>query len=148
MKNHKLANVIAPDFKEFTALELAILLRELIIEVSRRTKASDKMINDFNQRTYDFTHEIELSEGLSRKEKADYYEVMEEHYKHRRMTKNENIITDEIFSELDWNTTAMLQKLTPELKRKIGYFKAVSGERVIKKSVWDEFYNSVYSRYL
>lgn len=148
MNNFKLAEIIAPNFEEYTSIELAVLLRSLILEVERRQKASPKVIDHLNQKTFDYTHQIELNEGLSRVEKADFYEEMEKHFKDRRMAKKEHIITDEIFDELSWNTTQLMQLLTPELKKKISYFQLESGKRAIKKAEWKEYYDNVYKPYL
>lgn len=148
MNSFNLANVIAPDFEEYTSIEIAILLREIILEIRRRQKASPKIIDNYNQETFEFTHKIELNGGLSRKEKADFYEEMEEHFKDRRLAKNEHIVTDEIFNELDWNTDRILQSMTPELKRKVSYFQLQSGERAVRKSEWEDYYERVYKRFL
>lgn len=144
----KLAKVIAPDLEEYTSIELAYLLQDLIKEIRDRQKGAPKIINELNQKTYDYTHEIELSEPKTRKEKADYYEDMQEHFKDRRLAKNEHIIVEDIFNEMGLNMNKVLQVLGRELKSKNQYFQLESGKRVVKPSVWKSFYERCLKPYM
>lgn len=141
MKKSKLAKVLAPNLEEYTSLELAYLLQELLKEIQRRQQKAPKAIDLFNQKTFEYTHEIELGTKRSRKEKADFYEEMEKHFEDRRLAKNESIIVEDIFNNMSLPIPQVLNRLANGIRDKNAYYQIHERKRLVKPSIWNDFYD-------
>lgn len=134
------------DFKAYTGLELAFLAQELMREIDRRVKATPKLMQELNERTFELTHAIELEPVATKTEKVNRYNTMEQHFRDRRTAKQEDIVSHEVLKLLD--TKANRQKFGIEVNKKQRYFALEDGDRVVRPSEWKRFYDEFLEPYM
>lgn len=146
--NKEMVEDVLPNFEDLSALDMTYLLKELIEEVRKRQVGSKKVVKDMDAKTFEFTHDIELNGGLNQGQKANYYDMMEQHYKDRRVAKMERMVIDNIFGDLDWRPNIMLNHIEKQLCHKKSYFNITTGEKMVEEERWSSFYDNQYKEYL
>lgn len=139
-KPSKLYKTKQVDLEQYSAIELSYLLLDVLKEVAAREKATSKLLDEYNQKTYEYTHDIELNPTESKKEKLERYNKLEEHLIARRLAKREQLVMDEVLEELD--SQKHVTRLGETIKRKQNYFKLNDGDRVMKPREWKNFYET------
>lgn len=133
--------------ESYTTLELCYLLFELFKELANRQKAAPKIIDELNQRTFDLTHEIEFGELVTRKQKADHYEVMARHFEERRLAKREYLVVEDIIDPLNINYHRAISSMGQTIRKKQQYFQVEPGQRIMHPKKWREFYETCLKPY-
>ncbi|MFK8243865.1 MULTISPECIES: hypothetical protein [unclassified Facklamia] len=144
----KLMKTKRVDLSKYTLLELMFLLLELVRELQNREIAIPKIMDELNQKTYDFTHEIEFGDGKSAKEKVAFYNEMEKHFDTRRLAKQEMIVLDEVLHQYDWDFKAIIGKISSAVAGKQRYFKHKDGEPLVNGRKWMWFYQTCLKPYM
>lgn len=146
--NKEMVEDVLPNFEDLSALDMTYLLKELIEEVRKRQVGSKKVVKDMDAKTFEFTHDIELNGGLNQGQKADYYDMMEQHYKERRVAKMEQRVMEDVFGSLDWRPNIMTNHIDQQLNHKNAYYQLTTGEKMAEEERWSSFYDNQYKEYL
>lgn len=136
------------DLTRYTLLELMFLTLALVRELQRRNKAIPKIINELNQKTYDYTHEIEFGGNKSAKEKVELYNEMMEHFETRRLAKQELIVLEEVLNQYDWDFNAIIGRTSSSVVGKQRYFKHEDGQPLVDSRKWKKFYHECLKPYM
>lgn len=145
-KPSKLYKTKAVDLESYTTLELSYLLLDLLKEVAARESGVTKLLNEYDQRTYTYTHKIELDPVESKTEKVKRYEELEEHLKARRKAKREKLVMEDVLAEVE--AQKLVTRLGETIKKKQAYFKVRDGDRIMPPKEWRQFYEGHLSVYI
>lgn len=140
MLKTKLYKTKAVQVEDYTTIELAYLLLDVLKEITIRKKAVPKLLDNANQKTYSFTHEVELMDFKNNKEKLDKFNELQEHLQTRRLAKREFIVVDEVLDGID--SERIISWLGQKIKNKQKYFHLDDNEKVMSPKSWKEFYEN------
>lgn len=136
------------NLERYTLLELMFLFMEIIRELKSRKEAIPKLINELNQKTYDYTHEIEFGELKSVSDKVKIVNQMQDHFSTRRIAKQESIVLDEVLDVMEIDFNKIIGRGSSAIVGKQRYFKHSDQEPLVKGSVWVKFYHGCLKPYM
>lgn len=138
MSESKLYRAKQINLEKYTALELAYLLLDILKEIDKRKDIMKKLTSQLDAQTYVHTHEIELNECKSDKDKIRAFDKLKNHLTNRRLSKQDMLVMTECLSVV--KQKQMMSELVPKIKHKQKYFKVEDGEQIVDSREYSRFY--------